>query len=134
MQKNTLSLRRAPGCKGPNCDIGILVLVLFPNKGPQRDIGIFVGKVLFELQAHAIIPGTLLFLLSFLLLLLLKPLIGFGLFYLCLAIIFNGIIALLLLIDLIRKDSLESFFGLCIILANIPFAALYTYLILELPL
>ncbi len=79
------------------------------------------------------ILGTLLFGIQFLVSDLIG-LIGLGLFYLCLAIIFNGIIALLLLIDLIRKDYLESFYGLCIILTNIPVAALYAYLIIEFPL
>ena len=75
------------------------------------------------------ILGTLLFGMQFLVPDLLS-LIGLGLFYILFAILFNGIAALMLLIDLIRKDRLESFYGLCIILANIPIASLYTYLII----
>ena len=60
-----------------------------------------------------------------------QPLVMLGLFFVVFAVLFNSIILLILLVDLIRKDRLESFFAICIILANLPIAAGYLYLTLE---
>lgn len=54
-----------------------------------------------------------------------------GLFFVVFAILFNTIVLLILLVDLIRKDRLESFYAICIILANIPIAAGYFYITIE---
>jgi len=59
------------------------------------------------------------------------PIVTLGFFFVVFAIIFNSIVLLILLVDLIRKDRLESFFAICIILANIPIAAGYLYIIME---
>ena len=59
------------------------------------------------------------------------PIVTLGLFFVVFAIILNSIVLLILLVDLIRKDRLESFFAICIILANIPIAAGYLYLTME---
>ncbi|MEM7187285.1 MAG: hypothetical protein AAF466_11565 [Bacteroidota bacterium] len=52
-----------------------------------------------------------------------------GLAFIVIALLFNGICALLTLIDLIRKDRLESFCALCILLANLPVAMGYLYML-----
>lgn len=59
------------------------------------------------------------------------PTVMLGVSFVAFAVIFNSIILLILLVDLIRKDRLESFFAICIILANIPIAAGYAYIIVE---
>jgi len=59
------------------------------------------------------------------------PIVTLGLFFVVFAILFNTIVLLILLVDLIRKDRLDSFFGICIILANLPIAAGYFYLTME---
>ncbi|MEL6811934.1 MAG: hypothetical protein AAFP76_11410 [Bacteroidota bacterium] len=74
--------------------------------------------------------GTLLFLVQ----LLLGDSLGIaflGAIFIVIAIIFNSITLLLLIIDLVRKDLLESFFGICIILLNVPIAAGYAYILIE---
>jgi hypothetical protein len=60
-----------------------------------------------------------------------QPLVMLGLFFVVFAVLFNSIVLLILVVDLIRKDRLESFFAICIILANLPIAAGYLYLTLE---
>lgn len=59
------------------------------------------------------------------------PIVMMGLFFVVFAILFNTIVLLILLVDLIRKDRLESFYAICIILANIPIAAGYFYITIE---
>ena len=59
------------------------------------------------------------------------PIITLGLFFVVFAVLFNTIVLLILLVDLIRKDRLDSFFGICNILANLPIAAAYFYLTME---
>lgn len=59
------------------------------------------------------------------------PIVTLGLFFVVFAVLFNCIVLFILLVDLIRKDRLESFFAICIILANIPIAAGYLYIIIE---
>jgi len=59
------------------------------------------------------------------------PMMMLGFFFVVFAIVFNSVVLLILLVDLIRKDRLESFFAICIILANIPIAAGYVYIITE---
>ncbi len=54
-----------------------------------------------------------------------------GMLFIVIAVAFNSIVLLLLIIDLLRKDLLESFIGICIILANIPIALGYVYILLE---
>ncbi|GAB5401376.1 MAG: hypothetical protein Aureis2KO_29610 [Aureisphaera sp.] len=54
-----------------------------------------------------------------------------GMLYTAFAVLFNGTILLFLIIDLIRRDLLESFYGICLILANVPIAMGYVYLLLE---
>ena len=76
------------------------------------------------------VVGTLLFLLRglannhFIIIILGRVFIAF-------AAVFNSIILIILLVDLIRKDRLESFYAICIVLANIPIAITYAYIILE---
>lgn len=60
-----------------------------------------------------------------------QPIVMLGFLFVVFAIIFNSIVICILLVDLIRKDRLESFFAICIILANIPVAAGYFYVIME---
>lgn len=57
--------------------------------------------------------------------------IGFA--FVVFAAVYNCILFLLLLIDLIRRDRVESFFGLCLILANLPIAWVYLYILTEYP-
>ncbi|MGJ8667666.1 MAG: hypothetical protein ACSHW7_14950 [Patiriisocius sp.] len=52
-----------------------------------------------------------------------------GFVFIVIAVIFNSITFLVLLIELIRKDSLEAFFSICIICSNIPIAMGYYYLL-----
>jgi len=59
------------------------------------------------------------------------PIVTFGFLFVVFAVIFNSIVLFILLVDLIRKDRLESFFAICIILSNIPIAAGYLYIIME---
>jgi len=59
------------------------------------------------------------------------PTVVLGVFFVAFAVIFNSIVLFILLVDLIRKDLLESFFAICIILTNIPVAAGYVYIIVE---
>lgn len=75
-----------------------------------------IGSVLFVLQffTHDVIGLAIL-----------------GLIFIVIAVIFNGITAILIIIDLIKRDRLESFTALCILLANIPIAAGYAYLLME---
>ncbi|MBX2829546.1 MAG: hypothetical protein KTR22_15385 [Flavobacteriaceae bacterium] len=58
-------------------------------------------------------------------------LVFIGIVFLFVAIVFNGFILLILIVDLIRKDILETFFAICVILANIPIALGYTYILIE---
>ncbi|MDC8004445.1 hypothetical protein POV27_10315 [Aureisphaera galaxeae] len=58
-------------------------------------------------------------------------LVFLGMIFVIIAVIFNGFILLVLVVDLIRKDLLETFFAICIILANIPIAFGYAYILTE---
>ncbi|MEM7086128.1 MAG: hypothetical protein AAF489_08105 [Bacteroidota bacterium] len=60
-----------------------------------------------------------------------SPIVTLGLIFTAFAVIFNTVVLLILLVDLIRKDRLESFFAICIILANLPVAAGYAYLVIQ---
>ena len=75
-----------------------------------------IGTLLFAMQILLGNSGSLLFL---------------GLAFIALAVLVNSIIFLLALIDLIQKDRLESFYAICILLANIPIAVGYAYILLE---
>jgi len=62
------------------------------------------------------------------------PLAIIGLIYIGIALLFNGIAFLLALIDLIKKDRLESFYSLLLLLLNLPVAAGYAYVLLDMNL
>ncbi len=74
--------------------------------------------------------GTLLFLIQ----LLIDDSFGIailGLVFIVVAVTFNTTILILLIIDLIRRDLLESFYSICLILVNIPIAIGYVYILSE---
>ena len=54
-----------------------------------------------------------------------------GAIFIVIAVIFNSITLFLLIVDLLRRDLLESFFGICIILLNVPVALGYAYILIE---
>ena len=87
-------------------------------KGAKRVALTFfgIGTLLFAIELLLGDLGTLVF-----------P----GLVFIAIAIVVNAIMVLLAFIDLIIKDRLESFFAICILLANIPIAILYAYLLLK---
>lgn len=59
------------------------------------------------------------------------PLIVLALAFLVFAAIYNLVILIKLIIDLIKHDRLDSFFGICLVLANYGFASLYIYLLIH---
>ncbi len=54
-----------------------------------------------------------------------------GFIFLVFAIVYNTTAFFILLFELIKYNRLESFFGLCLILANAPIAFAYCYLIIN---
>ena len=75
-----------------------------------------IGTILFVMELLLGDLGTLVFL---------------GVAFVAIAVLVNSIIVLLAIIDLIRKDRLESFYAICVLLANIPIAALYVYFLIK---
>lgn len=75
-----------------------------------------IGTLLFTLQLLLGDGGQLIFI---------------GIVFIVIAVIFNSITFILALVDLIQKDRLESFYALCILVANIPIAMGYFYILLE---
>ncbi len=87
-------------------------------------------KVAKKTALSFFIIGTILFVMEFLLGDL-GTLVFLGIAFVAVAVLVNSIIVLLALIDLIRKDRLESFYAICVLLANIPIAVLYVYLLIK---
>ncbi len=54
-----------------------------------------------------------------------------GFLFVVIATFISTIFGIILLIDLIKNDRLESFFGLCLLLANVPIAMGYFYILIE---
>ncbi|NND64040.1 MAG: hypothetical protein HKN48_12690 [Flavobacteriaceae bacterium] len=52
-----------------------------------------------------------------------------GLLFTVIAVLISTVLFAILLVDLIKHDRLESFFGICILLANLPIAATYFYVL-----
>lgn len=52
-----------------------------------------------------------------------------GLIFIIIATIYNFIVFLILLVQLIRKNEIETFFSILIILLNIPIALGYFYIL-----
>jgi len=50
-----------------------------------------------------------------------------GFVFMLLATLINSVLVLLNIIKLIKYDQLETFFSICILLLNIPVAAVYIY-------
>lgn len=58
-----------------------------------------------------------------------NTIVVFGFLFIVFAIIFNAVVLIILFVDLIRKDQLESFIAIVITLVNIPIAVGYFYLL-----
>ena len=85
-------------------------------------------KAAKRIAGTSFVIGTLLFL--FQLLLGYQLSLGIiGLAYIALALFVNGIAFLLAFIKLIKTDELDAFFAMCILLANLPIAIGYIYII-----
>ncbi len=58
-------------------------------------------------------------------------LVFLGIIFIGIALLVNGIAFIVLLKKLLTEDCLESFFGMCILLCNVPVAFLYAYILIN---